>query len=206
MRNALAVLILLVLTAVPALAQFAPEIPWETRALRFQSVSTAGTVDSMVATLTSGELDTSAAFPSRVRVHMGTPDSLQYVGVWVQTILPATGVLSSFDSADSVYLALDGSADNGVTWRTLTTGIGINGFGEGAAFAGSSSLRGFVLFNGAANSATNVLGRSPGLIPTSNYGGWYGWPLLRVRTMASAAAFQSSIQIRLLVTYPADKQ
>lgn len=205
MRNALAVLILLCVSAVPSLAQVPPEVNWKSENLKFRSTSTAGIVDSFLATYSAGgELDTTAAISVRSRVHLSVPDSSQFVTVWIQTISPVTGLLSGFDSADSIYVAVDGSSDNGVTWRTLTDGIGINGFRTGSAMVGSSALRAITSFNGKPNSTTNVLGRSPVIIPTSNYGGWFGWNLLRLRFMGSAAAFQSPIQCRAFITYPAD--
>lgn len=205
MRKALGVLILLLAGATSAFAQTSPSHEWRTEPLRFRTsvAGVPGYADSTLISLTAAgaELDTSLSITSRIYPHMSVPDSLQNIIVWGTFWEPGSNgtTAGAFDSGDTVYVAIDASNDNGQTWRSLNPGIGINGFGTGQTLLGTA--RANTLFCGKVNSTTNVTGRSPVVLPTTSYGGWFGYTLLRVRTMTSAAV-AGPIQAKLFITYP----
>ena len=207
MRGARSFLILLFSVAscsVALASSIGPAIVWRSEELRTRSQkagTSSGFADSAFVTYEAGVVDTTVATRFPVVMNIGTSDSLQ--NIVVNCVFDAA--ISNPASDDTVYVALDASNDNGVTWRILNSGsIGINGFATGAATAGV--LRGYIFFNGKANSTTNVTGRSPGLIPTSSYGSWFGDRMLRVRTLSGSGGGNTAAHFRIFITYPSIPQ
>jgi hypothetical protein len=188
-----------------ALASSGPEVAWKSQRLKFRTQTTAGGATGyldrdLVTMLSGGAIDTSVAFAFRCVPNLAIPDSLNNI-----IVLPV--FTSATDAADTVYVALDGSNDNGRTWQilnTVNTANTVNGFTAGAV-AGMAQIRTPVYFNARASSTTNVLGRSPVIIPASVYSAWFGWTLFRVRLL-SASFISLPSGINVFVVYPSQEK
>lgn len=162
---------------------------WVTERLNIRTNAAAnpapGFVDSSSASLgAAATIDTTVAFRWPVVPALGVADSNQFVIVGL-------GFASTLASGESLYVGIEGSADNGATWRTINgAAIGFQGIKSGASCTNVANAA--ILFNAAAVGTTNVTGAST--VAASIYGNFFGWPQLRlkVRSDVSGVITQSN--------------
>lgn len=151
-------------------------VGWKTQQLRFFTSKAAsvnqGSNDSTVASLGAATTaDTTYAFGPIVA--NGQPGAMS--GDTSSTCISiGFHVPAAMASGESVYVAIQGSADGLGGWFNIRGGTIPIGFQQGGAVNGISwRLLPF------ANSTTSTTGLDP-LISLAYYAGWGGWPYLRV--------------------------
>lgn len=159
-----------------------------------------GFIDSTQASLgAAATIDTTEGFI--------LPD--QYVTADSLTNIYVTVVGSqNFASGESLYIAIDGSSGAG-TWTNLNiSSCGTcrsGGFGAaGTIVPGTSASSGAVHYNGKASSTSGQVASASGVLGQNNiYGGWWAWPMYRIKVLQTIATANVSQYYTVKVTYQA---
>lgn len=176
------------------------ELKWVTERLAFRTLKAAtpygGANDSLVNSLgAAATLDTTVAFKYPVRTIPGLADSAQF-------IIAHVSFASAIASGESLYVNVEGSGDNGVTWRLLNAGT----IPIGAPLTGQVQ-QGHIVITAKPNSSTNTTAFSPVLTPLSQmYGGWFGYPKLRLKFSSDRSGAMAGLNTyQVWVSYVTDK-
>jgi len=176
------------------------ETRWVTERLAIRTLKAAtpdgGANDSLTASLgAAATLDTTVAFKYPVRSIPNVPDSNQFVIAHIT-------LASALASGESLYVQVEGSLDNGATWRAFNVGT-ISPF---SVMTGGAVQQGIVIITPKANSATNVTGNSPVLSPQQFYGGWFGFPKLRFKISSDRSGVMTQTNsYQIWASYVTDK-
>lgn len=196
--SALLILGALVLSAVSASADGVKlrTIPLQIRTSL--AAQTSGYVDSVTATLgLKATIDTTTSF-SLDGIYFNS-DSLTNIFVTIEGA-------QNFASGESLYVAIEGSGGgstfssvNIATCGTCRSG----GFGAaGSIVPGTSAKGGFLRFNGKASSTSGIVASASGVLGQSNlYGGFWAWPVLRLKILSTIATDNVTQPYRVYVSY-----
>lgn len=186
----------LVLLALCISTSIASAQSWRTVQLPIRTslaAASGGYVDSFTASIGGAvnTVDTTGSFAPKYPSILA--DSVAF-------IIVGLGFNAALASGESLYVGLEGSADNGRSWRTINPGaISWQGIKSGANVS-AQAQNGVVAFNAAAVGTTNVTGAST--VAGSIYGDWRNWPLLRVKVRQDAATIEVANSYSVWVTFP----